>query len=139
MSDATKQMIRRYYKDVWEKGNAKALDDLLTDDYVDHNPGPGEPPDKKGAKEMVARLAAGWRDAKMDVQSVIVEGDNAAAHWTMEWTQVGNFMGMPADGKRLHLRGHDFYRIKNGRIAEIWHIEDFAGLMGEMGMLPGAG
>jgi hypothetical protein len=33
------------------------------------------------------------------------------------------FMGMlPADGKRLSMTGQDFYRMANGKIAEIWHV-----------------
>ena len=38
MSQERKDLLRRYYREVWEGGNAGALDDLLTDNYVEHNP-----------------------------------------------------------------------------------------------------
>jgi predicted ester cyclase len=83
---------------------------------------------------------SGTKDVDMNVQGLVVEGDTGAAHYTIEWTQVGDFMGMiPADGKRLVMRGHDFVRFKDGFIAEIWHCEDLFGIMGQLGLIPPAG
>jgi hypothetical protein len=63
----------------------------------------------------------------------------SATHWTMHWTQQGSLMGLPADGKEIHLRGHDFYRLRAGKIADIWRCEDFAGFLGQLGVLPPTG
>jgi len=41
MSDEVRNLLSRYYREVWEAGNVEALDDLLGDDYVDHDPSPG--------------------------------------------------------------------------------------------------
>ena len=137
MTQATRDLISRYYSEVWEKGNTDACDELLADDYIDRNPPPGMGSDKASAKVLAAMVTGSMKDTAMDVIHVVVEGDLAAAHWTMQWTQVGDFMGMiPADGKRIDLHGHDFYRVKDGRIAEIWHCEDFLGVMGQLGVLP---
>lgn len=135
MADA-KKTLNAFY-DAWAKGDTEALDDLLSDDYVDHDPTPGFTADKEGAKQFLAAVMGAAKDVDMKVSGPIVEGDSAAAHWTMEWTQVGDFMGqIPADGKRLSLRGHDFIRLKDGLVAEIWHVEDMFGVMGQLGMLP---
>jgi steroid delta-isomerase-like uncharacterized protein len=135
----TKELIERYYDEIWRKGNVDALDDLLTDDYVDHDPTPGFGADKASAKTLVAAIVGAMKDIDMQILDVIVDGDRAAAHWTDEWTQVGEFMGgIPADGKRIKLRGHDFYKIRDGKIAEIWHCEDFLGVMAQLGLIPGA-
>lgn len=138
MADARKTLNEFYA--AWGKGDADALDQLLVDEYVDHDPTPGFSPDKEGAKRFLSAMMNASKDVDMKVLDVIVDGDQAAAHWVMEWTQVGDFMGMlPADGKRLRLRGHDFYRMKDGLIAEIWHCEDLFGVMGQLGVLPQPG
>ena len=62
--------------------------------------------------------------------------DRAAVYWTMEWTQRGDFFGAPADGKRMTMRGADFYRLRDGRIAETWHVEDMLGVFIQLGMMP---
>jgi steroid delta-isomerase-like uncharacterized protein len=138
-TDTTRDLLHRYYSEVWVRGNVAALDDLLDDDYVDHDPTPGFGTDKASAKGLVAAITGGMQNAALDSLDMIVEGDHAAAHWTMHWTQQGAFMGLPADGKEIHLRGHDFYRLRAGKIADIWHCEDFAGLLGQLGALPPLG
>ena len=139
MVEENKETVRHYYAEVWAKGDPAPLDDVLADDYVDHNPFPGMSGDKAGAAEVVTSVMAGTRDVNMEIGHIIGEGDFVAAHWRMEWTQQGMFMGMvPADGKRLSLEGHDFIRIVDGRIADIWHVEDVMSVMGQLGMLPGS-
>jgi steroid delta-isomerase-like uncharacterized protein len=132
-----KDVVRRYYSEVWAKGDPGPLGELLADDYVDHNPMPGIGADKAAASEVVKAIMSDAADVNMDVPQVIAEGDFVAAHWKMDWTQHGNFMGMvPADGKRLSIEGHDFYRMASGKIAEIWHVEDVISVMGQLGMAP---
>jgi steroid delta-isomerase-like uncharacterized protein len=131
-----KDIVRRWYEDVWAKGDPGPLDELLADDYVDHNPMPGFGADKASAADVLKAIMGNATDAKMDVGHMIAEGDFVAAHWRMEWTQHGNFMDMvPADGKRLSIEGHDFVRVSDGRIAEAWHVEDVMSVMGELGVM----
>lgn len=131
-----KDIVRRYY-DVWATGDPSALEELLADDYVDRNPMPGIGADKASAAQVVTTVTENMADKKLEIGHMIAEGDFVAAHTTMEWTQRGDFMGMiPADGKHLSLETHDFYRLENGKIAEVWHLEDMMSVMGQLGMLP---
>jgi len=134
-----KKTIAAFY-DAWRTGNADAVDGLVTEDFVDHDPMPGFAADREGMKQTLQAIMGATKDVKMDVAPIVVDGDNAAAHWTMEWTQVGDFMGqVPADGKRLTLRGHDFYALKDGLVSEVWHVEDVFGVMGQLGLIPQGG
>src|SRR2546425_7988812 len=102
-----RELIRRYYDEVWVKGNVDAIDDLCAPDYVDHTPA-----DDSAHLERLKRVAGVYRDTATDVElelDVLVgEGDDVAAFWTMRWTQQGEVFGVPADGKRLTLRGAQF-------------------------------
>src|SRR5438876_8069208 len=113
--DTVKGLLRRYYTDVWLRGDATALLELLTDDYVDHNPMPGFGVDKTAAMAAAVTFTSGMRSASFDALDIIVEGDRAAAHWLLNWTQVGALIGIPADGKHLRLRGHDFFQVRDNR------------------------
>ena len=80
------------------------------------------------------------KDGRLEIHDVIVEGDRAAGALDAHVTQVGDFLGrLPPDGRQLHLRGHDFFRLRDGRIAEIRHCEDFMGVLSHLGVLPGLG
>ena len=136
--ERNKELVRRYYAEVWAKGDASHIEDFLTDDYEDHNPFPGLGADREGAAAMLTAVMADTSDVTMDVGHVVAEGDFVAAHWRMQWTQHGMFMGMvPAEGRSLTLEGHDFMRMADGRIAEIWHVEDVMSVMGQLGALGG--
>jgi steroid delta-isomerase-like uncharacterized protein len=128
-----RELVARYYEAVWVGGDADACDELLSDDYVDHDPPLGFGSDKTAAKDLVRAVTTGMSDHRFDLLDVIVERDRAAAHWVWEWTHHGDWLGLPADGRRITLRGHDFYRYANGRIAEIWHCDDFLGAFRQLG------
>jgi predicted SnoaL-like aldol condensation-catalyzing enzyme len=52
------------------------------------------------------------------VHHLIIEGDLAAVHWTMTW-DAPDSAGAPSG----RMRGHDFFRLREGRISEVWHCE----------------
>ena len=49
----------------------------------------------------------------------------------------GDFMGMPASGKRYEIGEIHIFRIRDGRVSEHWHQADFMGMMKQLGSSPG--
>jgi len=45
----------------------------------------------------------------------------------------GDLFGIAATGRRIRVAGINIERVVDGRIAEIWHAEDIAGLMAQIG------
>jgi ketosteroid isomerase-like protein len=118
-------LLRRYYREVWIEGRMEALDELVAEDYRDHDPPRGFGSDRESAGRLVEAFRAGMTDASFTILAIVAAGDSAAAHWLLEWTQAGPLLGDPAaDGRRLRLRGSDLIRVRDGRIAEIHHVED---------------
>ena len=132
----TNELLRRYYEEVWVTGDVDVIDELLTEDYVDHTPPLGFQPSREAQKQVVAFMRDTSEKKRIDLDVVVLGEDTAAAFWTMEWDQKGDFFGAPADGRHLTLRGGDFYRLRDGRIAETWHVEDMLGLFLQLGMTP---
>src|SRR5439155_12686549 len=92
-----KDIVRRYYEEVWVKGNVDAIDEFVADDYIDHTP-EGD----QDQLERLKRVAAVYRDSATDVELdldiLVAEEDRVAAFWTMLWTQRADFCGVPANG-----------------------------------------
>jgi predicted ester cyclase len=42
-------------------------------------------------------------------------------------------MGMPATGRTVSFAYMDMYAIAHGQIVEVWHVEDVAGMMRQLG------
>src|SRR5689334_5190714 len=118
-------LLRRYYREVWVDGNVDALDDLLADDYHDHDPPPGHGSDRDSARRVAAAFLAGVRDPELTILALVGDADTAAAHWRLDWTQDGPLLGnAAAHGKRLSLRGADLIQVRDGRIAAVHHVEN---------------
>ena len=133
MPDSPEQVLRRYYQEVWVDGRIDALDDLLAPDYVDHDPPPGYAGDASAAREFARMFVAGMRDAKLTILALVATADEACAHYSLEWTHCGPFLGNSnADGRRLILRGSDLVRVADGRITDIYHAENVLGTLRQL-------
>ena len=48
---------------------------------------------------------------------------------------TGEFMGLRASGERLEVLGFAMYRLRDGKIVELWEVADRLGLMRQLGAL----
>ena|SRR5690348_3508521 len=133
MPDTPADLLRRYYRDVWVGGNVDALDELLADDYHDHDPPPGYGSDRESARRLAAAFTAGMRDAEVTILALVADDRTAVAHYRLEWNHEGPFLGnAAADGQRFSLRGSDLIEVEGGRISAIYHVENLLALVRQL-------
>jgi len=134
----TKNLVLRYYDEVWRAGNVDAIDELLTPDHVDETPPPGFDGTRDAQKQIAALMRDTSKDKTMDVLDVVVEGDRVAVVWRVTWTQIGDLWGMvPADGQTIELQGMDYFQIRDGRIARTRHVENWLEVVAKLGAFGG--
>src|SRR5689334_4724691 len=75
--EAMKATVRRYYGEVWSRGNLALVDELMTEDYTNWDPAtPGETLHGREAfKGLVTMLRTGVPDMQMTIGSQYAEGD----------------------------------------------------------------
>ncbi len=129
MSEDNKAKMRRFYDEVVQKGNFAAVDELVVPHFVDHNPGPGQPPGAEGVRQFFAAVRAAVTGLRVSVDHVVAEGDKVAAHVSMRGKHTGALMGIPPSGKEIVMRVSDIVRIENGKAVERWGVEDMSGLV----------
>jgi steroid delta-isomerase-like uncharacterized protein len=132
MSSENRAILDRLNEEVLRQGNVDAVDQLLADDFVEHDPPPGMATDRDGFKDFVRGIHQAFADQLHTVYDQIVDGDRVVERWTMTATHAGEFMGIPATGKRVTLAGIDISRLEDGRIAEHWTQCDMLGLLGQL-------
>ena len=95
---------------------------------------------KKGLKEFQDNWQRPFQAAFSDKVCVdearLFDGEWAAAFGRQEATHSGTFMGIPPTGKRVEIRYMDFWRVKDGRIADNWVMVDFPHVMRQLGVDP---
>ena len=68
---------------------------------------------------------------------IVAEEDSVAVYGKVSGTNTGPMMGTPPTGKRATFAYMDIYRIAGGQVVESWHVEDIAGMLGQLGLMPG--
>ncbi len=115
--------IRRLFGEVLSGPRDLAvLEEILADDYLDHTSPPGLPNDRTGVRPKLEAFRAAFPDVIFVLEDGVAEGDLTAARWHWEGTHQGEFAGIAPTGRRLSVRGMDFYRVRDGRIAEHWDV-----------------
>lgn len=137
MSTENKLILQRYFDEAWNKGNLTMLDEIVSPDYINHNPAiPGLPPGPAGLKPILAGFRAAFPDIHFTVEEQIAEGDTVVTRWTMCGTHQGEFMGIPATHKQVKVTGIQIERLVAGKIVEHWRQSDDLGLLQQLGVVP---
>ena len=134
--DANKDLVRRYYEDVLNGRSVALLDKLAVSDYDEHSPFPGQPNGLEGLKARAGALLSAFDPSVFSVRELVAEGDTVVAYWTNTATHSGSFMGIPATGRRLSISGIDIHRIRDGRMAEHWHVVEELQMLQQLGLVP---
>jgi steroid delta-isomerase-like uncharacterized protein len=133
--EENKAVIRRYYEDVLNAGNIGALEELAVPQYDEHDPLPGQATGREGLRQRVEMLRSAFRP-HFTIEDIIAEQDKVVVRWTNRGTQVGEFMGMPATGKSFTIAGIDIHRLRDGKMAEHWHVVDQLAQLQQLGVIP---
>jgi steroid delta-isomerase-like uncharacterized protein len=129
-----KVLVRRFIDAVFVKGNADAVEKLVTHDFTPHSWGK-MPSGIEPLKQAVKRVHVGLSDVSMKIEDVIAEEDKVAVRLTAHGRHVGEFMGVPASGKEYTISETHIFHLRDGRIAAHWRDADMLGLMRQLGAL----
>jgi predicted ester cyclase len=136
-TEANKAVIQQLF-DRFNARDIAGISQLFSPDVIDHDAQPGQPPGLLGVAASFGGLVAGFPDMQVSIQHLIAEGDLVVDHILGLGTNTGSFAGLPPTGKPVALEAIHISRIENGKITELWHIEDMVALMAQLGVIPGA-
>ena len=135
MTQDPKQIVLRFYAEV-SAGNLGVIDELIADDLIEHGEFPGIEASKEGAKQFFNIFRAAFPDLRMEAHEIVAEGDLICVHGTMSGTHQGEYMGMPASGKRFEVDGFDMVRVRGDQMSEHWGMFDVMKMMQQLGAIP---
>jgi steroid delta-isomerase-like uncharacterized protein len=136
--EENKAIHQRAIEEIWNQGKLDVADELLTANFVFHEPS-GDINGPEGYKQFVTMYLTGFPDLKFTIEEHIAEGDKVVGRWTCRSTHTGEFMGIAPTGKKLEITGISMVRIADGKIAEEWVSWDGLGLLQQLGVIPPMG
>lgn len=128
MSSVHKTLIRRFLKEIHNKGNLAAVEEFIHPAHVRHTnqtTGGGRDfhgPD--GFRQAVEGFRRAFSGIHFTEEGLFADEDIVVLRWTFRGTHSGEFNGIPATGRPVTATGVDIYRIADGKIAERWAYED---------------
>lgn len=131
-------LIRRFYEEVLGNGDLGLIDELTTEDLVDHEEGlPGQPSGRDGVRFFVNAMRAAFPDiTAKTIEPTMADGNLEAARTILTGTHQGELMGVAATGNTVEFESIDIIRVEDGRVAEHWGVTDVMSLMQQLGAVP---
>ncbi len=138
--DDNKALVRRFYAEI-DAGNIGAMDELVAEDYLDHNPPfPGLSAGREGQKEAFLIFLKAT-PGRHEIDDQVAQGDKVVTRLTASGRHEGDLPGpLPATGAELRETAVAIHRVEDGKIVEHWSNRDDLGLMQQLGVIhmPGA-
>ena len=130
MSDGNKALVRRLFEQVINTGRLDDAAALMREDYRQHSAlvAPG----LAGFQAFFRGVRQAFPDLRLTIADLIAEGDKVVARIVGEGTHRGEFLGVPATGRRIRSESIDIFRIEDGKLAEHWDVMDLHGLLTQL-------
>jgi steroid delta-isomerase-like uncharacterized protein len=123
------------FEHAFRAADQTTIDELADPDLVDHN-APDKDPTLAAFKQKVAGFKAIFPDLVEDLQDIVAGGDTVATRWVLTGSQQQEFMGIPAAGQPIRVEGMNFYRLRGGRVTDMWTQFDGVALMQQLSAIP---
>lgn len=127
-NDASKELVRRFYREAIVERDSSACERLLSVDFV-HN---GETRGRAGQRQTVDYFLAAFPDLQHEIELLFGEGDLVAAHQRWAGTHGGEFLGVAATGRRVEFTSTAILRVRDGLIAEAWDELDSGAVLQQL-------
>jgi len=131
-STANKTLARRVLEEIFPANDVKALRQVISDDFVNHEAPAGTPPGVGAITMFMNLLDEAFSDQRWDIHDVLSEGDKVVIRCTHAGVHTGDYFGLPATGRSFAYRQIHIIRIRDGKGLERWAVRDDASLMQQL-------
>jgi predicted SnoaL-like aldol condensation-catalyzing enzyme len=116
-------LARRFHMEIFQKAKSSVADEILTPDFVLHNPvlpveltkGP------EGVKKFASLVADSSHGYQVMHHDTISKGDKVLIRWTFTGILKKEMLGIRPSSEPVTITGFDLFRITTeGKIAKLW-------------------
>ena len=130
MTTEEKKQLVKVFVDLMTTHQSQNFGQVLAENYYQHNPDVKQ--GLAGIQERTKQFETVFADVAVTIDDIVAEEDKVVARFTWTGTHIGEFLGIPATGKKVSWSGTDWWRIENGKLAEHWDNVEWASLMQQL-------
>jgi steroid delta-isomerase-like uncharacterized protein len=135
---ASREEIVALFKDrgeAFDTLDAVALAQQYTEDCTVESPVGGVHQGRANVEKVYRAWFDAFLDMEVETELLLIDGQHVAEVIRVEGTNIGDFMRLPASGKRFQFTGVCLFDLRGRQIARERRIYDFTGLLMQVGVL----
>jgi predicted ester cyclase len=133
---ANVSIVRTFFNVGPSKGDIPAADSLLTPDLSLHVPLPVSGLGIDAINNVIITCRAAFGGLYVTIDDIMADGDKVICRFSARGVHSGEFMGLPPTNREIVMTGIEIFRLRDGKIAELWGEANLMGLMHQLGMMP---
>ena len=131
------EVMARFGREVLNDKNLAAIDEIAAEDFRELDPLPGQAPTREGLKSFLADVSfPAFPDQRWVTEEQIADGDKVVSRFTWYGTHQGTFMGIPATGRHVAVKGVVIDRVVDGKWRDSRILMDNLSLLQQLGAVP---
>lgn len=110
-----KTLVRRYFSELWNKGNTEVADEIISSDYRSVK---GTLPGREAVKLYIKSYREAYPLTRFTILSIVTQGELV----TVCWASQGTHKNVCSDNgsSRPAATGTSTFRVAKGKIVESW-------------------
>jgi predicted ester cyclase len=122
-AEENKLLVRRLIDEVVTERNLDALDELAAGEFA------------QVARRWVSPFQSAFPGFRMEIVELIAEGDKVVGHFRCSGTQRGDWLGLPATGRRFENVDEVYiFTVRDGKLVSAHGVEDNLARLRQLGI-----
>ena len=134
--EENKIIASRDCSEVWNEADFAVIDEIIGEGFVGHYDMGTTINGIEAFKQYVPGTLTAFPDFHITVEELFAEGDLVVFRSTASATHLGPLGPIPATGKPWTVTGIVIRRIADGKIVELWQLNDMLSLLTQIGLVP---
>jgi predicted ester cyclase len=130
-----RQLLENFYR-AFAENNLELLKSVVTPDWQDIPLSPGQGPGPEGIAPMLGYFSAAFPDMEILIHEIFGGGERVGVRAEIRGTHRAEFFGIEPTNKSVSIALHEFHYIRDGKITHTWHLEDWFGMLNQVGAWP---
>ena len=129
---AVRELVRLFYEKLWNELDFGVADQILHDDVTFRGSVGIGATGRKEVCDYVRMVTTALSGYRCDVESLVTEGNRAAARVRFSGLHVGEFLGFPPTGRHVEWIGAAFFVGDESQLVDIWVLGDLESLRAQL-------
>jgi predicted ester cyclase len=122
-AEENKLLVCRLVHEAVRERNLKVLDEVAAGDFAHI------------AERWVSPFQSAFPDFEMEIVDLIAEGENVVAHFNCSGTHLGEWLGVPATGRRFENVDEIYiFGVQDGKLVSALGVEDNLSRLRQLGI-----